>query len=80
MKLNKAQYAIQEEARFTEELNLKRQEFTLQKRKITTSAQLHNDNVKRGELLIKDIARNIQTQMNEIAKDRIHLDDAEVEL
>ena len=64
----------------TEELNLKRQEFTLQQRKITTSAQLHDDNVKRGELLIKDIARNIQVQMNEIAKDRIHLDDAEVEL
>ena len=80
MKLNKAQYAIQEEARLTEELNLKRQEFTLQQRKIKTSAQLHNDNIKRGELLIKDIARNIQTQMNEIAKDRIHLDDAEVEL
>ena len=80
MRLNKAQYAITEEARITEELTQKRNEYKLQKRKIQTSSALHEESMMRGEALLRDTEREIKEQMVEMQKDRIHLDDADVEM
>ena len=80
MKLNKAQYAISEEARLQEELTQKRNECNLMKRKLQASSTLHEDSIKRGEALVEDIDRDNRVQMVEMQKDRIKSDDADVEL
>ena len=41
---------------------------------------MHSDNIKRGEGLLVDIDREIKVMMVEMQKDRILLDDADVEL
>ena len=69
-----------EEAKFTEELMRKQQEHLLQRRRITNAADLHADSIKRGEALCNDYDRETQVQMNEMQKDKIKLDDVDVEL
>ena len=80
IKLNKAQYAIAEEARLAEELVQKRNEFSLQKRKIEASSKLHADSIESGQALVVEFERDIKMQMTELQKDRILLDDVDVEL
>ena len=48
MKLNKGQYAISEESRYSEQLTQKKNEFKLQKRKMMTSSALHDNSIQRG--------------------------------
>ena len=80
MKTNKAQYAISEESRLSEELTQKRNEFKLQKRKMTTASALHESSIQRGEILLHDIASEIGTLMEEMQRDRIQMDDVDLEL
>mmetsp|Transcript_39988 Transcript_39988/g.52319 ORF Transcript_39988/g.52319 Transcript_39988/m.52319 type:complete len:87 (+) Transcript_39988:527-787(+) len=58
MKLRKAEYLNAEEARLTEELCQKQNEYRLEKKRVMTSADLHADSIKRGELLLRDIERD----------------------
>ena len=60
MKLNKAQYAISEEARLSEELTQKQNESNLQKRKVQASSTLHEDSIRRGVALLSDIDQDIR--------------------
>ena len=41
---------------------------------------MHTESIKRGELLLQEIDRDIKMYMVEMQKDRILLDDADVEL
>ena len=66
MKLNKANYAITEEARLSEELMQKQNFYNLQKRKLQTTISLHTDSIRRGEALLLDTDRNIKVQMVEM--------------
>jgi len=80
MKLRKAEFLKNEEDRLMEELCQKRSDFRLEKHRIMTSAALHEAAIKRGEAMLEDIEREAQMQMLEIQKDRIKLDDADVDL
>ena len=66
MKMNKGQYAISEESRISEELTQKRNEFKLQKRKMTTAAALHDSSIQRGETLLHDITSEVGTLMEDM--------------
>ena len=59
MRLNKAKYEISEEQRLSDEYNLKQNEFTLQKRKIESTVELHDQSIRRGEALLQDVDRDI---------------------
>ena len=80
MKMNKGQYAISEENRYSEELTQKQNEFKLQKRKMMTAAALHDTSIQRGETLLCDMAEEIGTLMEEMQRDRIQMDDVDLEL
>ena len=80
MRINKAKYAISEEARLSEELMQKKNEFMLQKRKMEASADLHEQSIRRGQDLLTDIDRDISTQMVELSKARVLVADADLEL
>ena len=58
MKLRKAEYLTNEEERLKEDLCQKRNEHRLDKKRVMTSAELHADSIKRGELLLRDIERD----------------------
>ena len=80
MKLNKGQYAISEESRYSEQLTQKKNEYKLQKRKMTTSSALHDNSIQRGKTLVHDIASEIGTLMEEMQTDRLQMDDVDLEL
>ena len=80
MKLRKAEYAISEEARLTEELCQRQNEYQLEKRRIANSAGLHADTIKRGEALLADIERDTTHQLIEMSKEKVRLDNANIDL
>ena len=52
LKLSEAQFAITEEAKLSEELNTKRNEYKLKKRKLMSSQSIHTETIKRVEGLV----------------------------
>ena len=71
IKLNKAQFAITNEAKMVQDLADKKIEYKNSKRKLMTSVARYEESVQKGELLIKDIDEEIKTLMTEKQKDRI---------
>ena len=59
---------------------MKHNEYTLQKRKMMTSAALHENSIQRGETLLQDIDGEMKTHMKEMQTDRIIIDDVDLEL
>ena len=80
IKLHKAQFDIQEEARLAEDLHQKSDAFKLSKRKLTASSKLHIESIKSGQSLKKEIDREIKMNTISHQKDRVVRDDADVEL
>lgn len=80
MKLRKGEFIKSEEAKITEEICQRQNEFFVERRRIWTSADLHNDTVRRGEVLLRDIERDTSLLTSEMQKDRSQLDDADLDL
>ena len=59
---------------------MKHNEYTLQKRKMMTSAALHENSIQRGETLLQDIDGEMKTHMKEMQTHRIIIDDVDLEL
>ena len=47
---------------------------------MTTASALHDSSIQRGETLLHDIASEIGTLMEEMQRDRIQMDDVDLEL
>ena len=58
MKMRKGEYLRNEESRVSEDLCQRQTDHRLEMRRITTSADLHADSIKRGEILLRDLDKD----------------------